>query len=58
MQVNQAESFQGLEINFGELLLVYFMRLPQTLKHWVLWGPLERETLWQIAPLSSAQFVA
>ena len=38
MQVKQAKNFQGLEINYGKLLLVYF-EVPQAFKHWVLWGP-------------------
>ena len=29
LQAKQAESFQGLDINFGKLLLVYFMRPPR-----------------------------
>ena len=28
LQVKRAESFQGLEISFGKLLLFYFMRPP------------------------------
>ena len=35
----RAENFQSQEINFGKLLLVYFMSPhPQTLKHCDLWG--------------------
>ena len=28
-RIQRAENFQGLEINFGKLLLVYFTRLPR-----------------------------
>ena len=29
LQAKRAEDFQGLDINFGELLLAYFMRPPR-----------------------------
>ena len=50
LREKRAKNFQDLEISFGQVMLVYFMRPPQTLKHWVLWCPMELVALGQFAP--------
>ena len=53
LRMKRAESFQGLELNFGKLTLAYFIMPTDLIKHCALWSPLEVEALGEFPSYSS-----